>query len=100
MPTTDKSRLSLSAVTGGVLVNPRARAVAIGGLSAALALMALPAAALTSAPPGQSRMVNAVVVVRPGFHLPLSVPGGHVRAVFSTVGSELVRAPLHSLMAL
>jgi serine protease AprX len=80
-------------------VNPRFRALAIGGMSAALALMTLPAAAVSTAT-GQDRMVNAVVVVQPGVHMPLTVPGGHVRAVFSRIGSELVRAPLSSVMAL
>jgi serine protease AprX len=45
-------------------------------------------------------MVNAIVVARPGVQLPLHVAGGHVKAVFSRVGSELVRAPLSSLRAL
>src|SRR5438270_1270666 len=44
--------------------------------------------------------VSAVVVVRSGVHLPLSVPGGHVVDVFPHVGSELVRAPLAALAAL
>jgi serine protease AprX len=81
-------------------VNPQPRALAIGGISAALVLSVLPAAAVSSASVGDDRMVNAVVVARPGVHLPLSVAGGHVRAVFSTIGSELVRAPLSSLSAL
>ena len=81
-------------------MNPQPRALAIGGISAALALSVLPAAAVSSAPGGYDRMVNAVVVARPGVHLPLSVAGGHVRAVFSRIGSELVRAPLSSLKAL
>jgi serine protease AprX len=81
-------------------VNPRPRVIAIGGLAAGLAMMTLPAAAAPVASAHQGRMVNAVVVVRPGVHLPLSVAGGHVRAVFSRVGSELVRAPLGSLMKL
>ena len=81
-------------------MNPRPRIVAIGGLAAGLAMMTLPAAAAPVASTHQGRMVNAVVVVRPGVHLPLSVPGGHVRAVFSRIGSELVRAPLGALTSL
>ena len=77
----------------------RRQSLAIGGLAAAVAMMTMPAAAVSSAPAGE-RMVNAVVVVRSGVHLPLSVAGGHVRNVFSTIGSELVRAPLSSLKAL
>ena len=77
------------------------KALAIGGLSAALAVMTLPAAAAPSGSAGgQGRMVNAIVVARPGVHLPLAVAGGHVRAVFPRIGSELVRAPLGSLMGL
>jgi hypothetical protein len=48
----------------------------------------------------QGRVVSAVVVVRPGVHLPIAVAGGHVVDVFPHVGSELVRAPLSSLAAL
>ena len=80
---------------------PAGRAVAIAGLAAALATMTLPTAASSGAPVnGWGHMVNAVVVVRPGVHLPLSVAGGHVRAVFSRIGSELVRAPVGSLLGL
>ena len=86
-------------------MNPRAvvaratqrRTLAVGGVAAAVALMTLPVAAGPGASGGQDRMVNAVVVVRPGVHLPFSVAGGHVRNVFSRIGSELVRAPLSSL---
>jgi serine protease AprX len=81
-------------------VNPRSRTLAVGGLVAAVALTTLPAAAASRAAAGQDRMVNAIVVARPGVHLPLTVAGGHVRAVFSRIGSELVRAPMGSLMAL
>ena len=83
-----------------VLSTQRRRALAIGGLSAALALMTLPSAAMSSGAAGRDRMVNAVIVVRPGVHLPLSVAGGHVRAVFSRIGSELVHAPLSALTGL
>jgi hypothetical protein len=96
------------AATGGDLVYrrsvvlraPKSRALAVGGLVAGLALTTVPAAAASTAAAGHGRMVNAVVVVRPGVHLPLAVPGGHVRATFSRIGSEFVRAPLGSLMAL
>jgi len=78
----------------------RTRALAVGGLVAGLALTTVPAATASTGAAGHGRMVNAVVVVRPGVHLPLAVLGGHVRAVFSRIGSEFVRAPLGSVMAL
>src|SRR5436305_4933688 len=45
-------------------------------------------------------MVRAVVVVRPGVSLPLAVPGGHVVAAFTHLGSELVSAPAAALRSL
>ncbi|HMC68444.1 MAG TPA: S8 family serine peptidase, partial [Mycobacteriales bacterium] len=86
----------------------RRRAATIAGLAMGLAAATIPAAAAPqhgaarghdiSSRAGQD--VSAVVVVRSGVHLPLSVPGGHVVDVFPHVGSELVRAPLAALAAL
>ena len=71
-------------------------------LVAAAALGAVPTSAATghAARTGSTRLVNAVVVVRPGVSLPLQVSGGRVLDVFARVGSELVRAPMSSLTAL
>jgi len=77
----------------------RRRAAAIAVLAVGSAAATVPAAAATQHA-ARSRVVSAVVVVRPGVHVPLAVPGGHVVDVFSHVGSELVRAPLSSLAAL
>lgn len=116
MPTKERRGLSLSAVTGGVPVLSRTKAVLScarsttmgGGIAAALALAALPAVASPASSAGSARvvlrtqgdMVSAVVVTKPGVRLPLQVPGGHVVRVFDRVGSELVRAPLASLARL
>ena len=78
----------------------RRRATSIAVLAVGLVVATLPAAAATPRAGAHSRSVSAVVVVRPGVHLPLAVPGGHVVDVFTHVGSELVRAPLSSLAAL
>jgi serine protease AprX len=56
--------------------------------------------AATSHPHAAGKLVRAVVVVRPGTRLPLSVAGGRVQSVFRNVDAELVRAPLGSLEAL
>ena len=88
------------AVTEGDKVLSRRRATSIAVLAVGLAVATLPAAAATPRAAAHTRSVSAVVVVRPGVHLPLAIPGGHVVDVFSHVGSELVRAPLSSLAAL
>ena len=75
------------------------RASVVVGLAVGLAAATIPAAATQHAT-ARWPLVNAVVVVRPGVHLPLSVAGGRVLDVFSHVGSEFVRAPMSSLLAL
>jgi serine protease AprX len=84
-------------------VHARPKVVGLLGLFAAAAVAvggaAVPAAA-QSASGGHPPLVRAVVQVRPGVGLPLRVPGGQVLAQFSQLGSELVRAPLPSLLGL
>ena len=76
------------------------RAVAVAAvLGAAAFAMPTPGSNSTSSA-GSSALVRAVVLVRPGVHLPLQVPGGRVVQSFSHVGSELVRAPMSALAAL
>src|SRR3954451_12037785 len=108
LPTTDVSRPCRTAVTGGVVVQtsravlraPRGKALVVGGLVAGLAIAALPAAAAPGHPASSHRMVSAVVVVRPGVHLPVAVAGGRVTHVFGRIGSEVVRAPMSALARL
>ena len=82
------------------MLHPRRRATLIAGLAIGLAAATVPALASPQQAQQAGSTVTAVVVVRPGVHLPLQVAGGHVLHVFSHVGSELVRAPMASLTAL
>ena len=84
--------------------NTARRAVAIAAVLGAAAF-AVPASAgghssATASSVRTASLVRAVVVVRPGVALPLSVRGGHVVQTFPHLGSELVRAPMASLLAL
>ena len=80
------------------------RAVAVAAvLGAAAFAMPMPgggSAGPSSSSVGSSALVRAVVLVRPGVHLPLQVPGGRVVQSFSHVGSELVTAPMSALATL
>jgi serine protease AprX len=83
-------------------VHLRLKTIAVAAVAAALAAgagVAAPAGAATRSA-DSSRLVSAVVSVRPGVALPLAVPGGRVVATFDRVGSELVRAPMTALTAL
>src|SRR4051795_11085172 len=108
LPTTDVSRPCRTAVTGGVVVQtsravlraPRGKALVVGGLVAGRAIAALPAAAAPGHPASSHRMVSAVVVVRPGVHLPVAVAGGRVTHVFGRIGSGGGRAPMGPLARL
>ncbi|HEU5033652.1 MAG TPA: S8 family serine peptidase [Mycobacteriales bacterium] len=81
----------------GVLFSGVAVLVAAGAGLAAVPAGATPPPATT---PAGDRLVNAVVVAKPGVPLPLHVGGGKVLDVFSRLGSELVRAPESALQAL
>ncbi|HET6816139.1 MAG TPA: S8 family serine peptidase [Mycobacteriales bacterium] len=80
----------------------RAVAVAavLGAAAFAMPMHASGSTGGTSTSSVGSGLVRAVVLVRPGVHLPLQVPGGRVVQTFSHVGSELVRAPMSALAAL
>jgi serine protease AprX len=80
------------------------RAVAVAAVLGAAAF-AMPmhgggSAASSASSVGSGVLVRAVVLVRPGVHLPLQIPGGQVVQSFSHVGSELVRAPMSALSEL
>lgn len=74
-------------------------ALAVSMLSCApIALSA--ATAPTTAAAAAVHEVRAVVLVRPGTHLPLRPTSGRVDSVFSAIGSEVVTAPRSALSQL
>ena len=77
-------------------MHPSPKILAFAGVASVLTLGVVPAAAAKPAADRSDRVVTAVVTVRPGAALPVSVPGGRVTHVFRGIGSEVYYpVPMH-----